>query len=151
MTTYILAVDPGETTGLAFYDLVSGSFVSYEASFNDTCRALLTGGSQYGAELNIVAEAFIINRKTAEKTFQPWSLELIGVCRLASRLYTGKELTLQGADPAKRMATNARLAHLGWRRPSEGGHADDAARHLLLYCVSHKLLPENILSQLVDI
>lgn len=151
MTSYILAVDPGETTGLALYNVETGDFASCELDFDKTCSYVMHMGHKFKDDLTIVAERFVITVETAKKSFQPWSLELIGVCRMTAHGFTHKELVLQGAGAAKKLASNARLSHLGWRKPSTGGHQDDAARHLLLFCANRNLLPAETFEQLVSI
>jgi len=39
---------------------------------------------------------------------------------------------LQSRSEAKRIATNQLLKQLNWRKQTKDGHADDAARHLIL-------------------
>jgi hypothetical protein len=123
-----LAVDPGGTTGLAW--IVEGIFDSGQ----------LTGGRkafvqyfEWAMHMNptlVICEDFIISNQTAKKTPQPDPWRILGFLELWCELmhvdfrsYTPSE--------AKGFSTDAKLKHLGWYKPGKG-HANDAARHLLL-------------------
>ena len=147
----ILAVDPGEMSGIAQLDTDTMQFSSFELDFDGTCRHLALMGHQYGNRLRVVAEAFFITPDTYKKTFQPWSLELIGVCRFVSRAYTGCELVTQAkSNVRKKLAPDSRLKQLGWYQWTPDGHANDAAGHLLAFAADKNFLPQEILEQLVD-
>jgi hypothetical protein len=78
------------------------------------------------------------------RTWEPDALKTIGalefVCHAANRPFE-----LQMPADAKRFVTNEKLAKLGWRAPSKGGHADDALRHLVLALVKHDYLNTEVL------
>lgn len=138
-------------SGVAQLELETMQFASFELNFDDTCRHLALMGHQYGADLRVVAEAFFITPETHKKSFQPWSLELIGFCRYISRAYTGCELVLQAkANVRKKLGTDQRLRQLGWYRWTPDGHANDASGHLLAFAASQNFLPQDLLEQLVD-
>ena len=147
MTNYVLAIDPGKTTGYALYDRASDTFGSGELTYDDTCELLLKTASQYGDDLLVVSEAFIITQQTAKNTQAPWSLELIGVARHYSRLHTGRDLILQAPATAKRFSSDERLKTMSWYKPGKG-HANDAARHLLLALATRGWLSHDILVEL---
>lgn len=130
----VTTIDPGKMTGLSVIDR-DGTFFSFEMGFDETCRTLMEMANTSRERMIIGAESFIIGPQTIKNTQAPWSLELIGVARMVSRLYTGRELFLQSPAQAKRFSSDARLKHLGWHRPGKG-HANDAARHLLLVMVT---------------
>lgn len=142
----IIAIDPGKTTGCAVLS-DDGTFKAYEYNFDDTCRTLISAATTYGADLELVSESFIITVNTAKNSAAPWSLELIGVARMVSHLYTGKELVLQPPVNAKRFSSNDRLKRMGWWTPGKG-HANDAARHLLYRRASTGGLPVETLQEL---
>ncbi len=50
-------------------------------------------------------------------------------------------LTLQTPATGKGFGTDAKLKHLGWYNPTQGGHSNDAARHLLTYLAVRKQDP----------
>lgn len=142
MRRYVLALDPGKMTGWASYDRETGEFLSGQTNFEETCRLLLhrVGGPSHD-QLDLVCESFIITVQTAKNTQATWSLELIGVARMVSELYCQQPLTLQQPASAKRFSSDERLKKLGWYTPGKG-HANDAARHLMLYMVARKWWPE---------
>lgn len=134
----IVAVDPGTTCGVArFAATLHGPdfFQSWEAPRWDVLRdieAIIRGGVGL-----IVCESFV--PRPGVRSWQPDALETIGALRYICRR-AGVTLETQAPADAKRFATNEKLAALGWRNPTPGGHTDDAARHLLLAAVRHGLI-----------
>lgn len=145
----LVAADPGKMTGIAGV-YADGTFFSLECGFDDTCRHMIEMATKYGDKLVIVAESFVIGPQTVKNTQAPWSLELIGVMRMISRLYTGRELHLTSPASAKRFSSDARLKKMGWHRPARG-HANDAARHLLLTMVTRGWLPTDTVQMLASV
>lgn len=79
----------------------------------------------------IVCEAYKITAATAQKSQQPWSLELIGALRwLAHR--AGVEFVLQTPAEAKGFCPDQRLRDLGFWFAGKEDHCRDAARHAVL-------------------
>lgn len=138
----VLAVDPGKMTGWASLRL--GEFYSDQLEWYDFLEwvdELLDRGFRF----SIVCEDFIYTAATAKKTRQTWSTEAIGVLRFLSQKHD-VSFTLQKPADAKAFSTNEKLKRLGWYRGTSGGHANDAARHLLLYCVGRGLVkPETLI------
>lgn len=121
----ILALDPGGTSGIATW--TDGVFDSWESAPLDALRHIEAGDLD-----GVACESWI--PRPGIRTFQPEALESIGAARyLCWR--QGIPFKLQSPAEAKRFATNEKLAKLGWRKPSPGGHRDDAARHLLVITV----------------
>jgi hypothetical protein len=143
--TNVVAVDPGGTTGLAqaaFYPdgrIVEDSFRSWE---RDPFRAMReVEGMLEGRVLDaVVCERYTITPQTLKKSAQYDALYQVGILGYLARRY-GVKVTLQQPSQAKRLATNDKLERIGWRRPSPGGHQDDASRHLLTYALSQRLMP----------
>lgn len=151
MTIYAMAVDPGEMSGIAWVHLKTMEFHSVEEDFDATCRRVVVAGHEWGRDLYLACEAFFITPETHKKSFQPWSLELLGVCRFVSRAYTGRELSVQAkSNVRKKLGTDDRLKTLGWYWWTRDGHANDAAGHLLALCAVNGLFPPAVLEQLVD-
>jgi hypothetical protein len=150
VSRYILTMDPGLTTGVALYDREQDRFHSDQLDFNGTCAFLMQQGSHKGEDLVIVSESFIITQQTPKNTQAPWSLELIGVARMVSRTWCGRDLHKQDPASAKRFASDARLKHLGWHKPGKG-HANDAARHLLLLLATRAWIPQSTLAELTEV
>lgn len=145
----VTTVDPGKMTGIAGA-YADGSFFWLETTFDQTCRHLIEMANKWREEMVLVAESFIIGPQTVKNTQAPWSLELIGVCRMVSRLYCGRELKLQSPAEAKRFSSDLRLKHLGWYTPGKG-HANDAARHLLLTLVTRGWIDPDTVRQLAAV
>lgn len=145
----ILALDPGKATGWACW--IDGKYTAGETDFDDTCTLVREFVTIHGAAGMLIAESFTINANTPKNTQAPWSLELIGVFRMYTRTYMGRELVLQSPAMAKRFSSNNRLQHLGWWTKGSAGHANDAARHLLVYMATNGLLSQDSMRELVDI
>lgn len=148
MRRYILAIDPGKKTGWAAYDREMDTFVSGELDYDDTCKLLLHPESIFNGplsamEFDYACESFIITVNTAKNTQATWSLELIGVARMISRLYGGQELVLQTPAAAKRLMSDDLLKALSWYVPGKG-HSNDAARHLGLFMLSRGWMDDRI-------
>lgn len=144
MARHVLAVDPGKMTGVAYLDRETNDFKSYELDFDATCAFAEKMSVALGTDLLIVSESFIITVQTAKNTQAPWSLELIGVLRFLSRRFTEQDIVLQSPSTAKRFSSDERLKQMGWHVPGKG-HANDAARHLLLVCATRGWLPDETL------
>lgn len=133
----ILAVDPGNMTGMAFL----GGFEALTPNEPKTwelpaleatqlCDAIL---DDY-IEILVVCESFI--PRPGAGTFQPDAMYTIGALRyLALKHRAGFEL--QSPADAKKFSTDKKLKSLGWHTPTPDGHANDALRHLLLGMVRH--------------
>lgn len=150
---HIWVADPGKTTGLVTYDRVRDKFCAYELGFNEVCTMLISDLPllhMHDSGAILAAERFIITQQTPKNTQAPWSLELIGVCRMISRLYLEQELVMQDAASAKRFSSDTRLRRLGWYTPAKG-HANDAARHLLLLMATRGMLPEELMHEFAEL
>lgn len=147
----IIVLDPGKTTGLVTFDTVTAEFTAHELNFDDTCNVLKTllDTAIEGADVHVISESFIITQQTAKNTQAPWSLELIGVARYLSRQYTGRDLVLQQPAAAKRFSSDARVKAMGWWTPAKG-HANDAARHLLLFTATRGFISEERLVEFAN-
>jgi hypothetical protein len=102
----------------------------------------------YGGESTIVCESYTINALTARITQSPWSLEIIGGLKYLSYENCGRDLILQHPGDAKSFSTNAKLRELELYQVGTAGHGNDAMRHLLLFLVRSRTLPEEYLLRL---
>ena len=141
----VIAIDPGLATGLAW--VIDGEFGSVQVPYEKTGPALDRFLKRY-PNAKVVCEAFFITRETAKKSQAPWSLKLIGVADYLCDLYGVDPVILQTPADAKKFASDARLKALGWYSGG-AGHADDAARHLMLYLAKTKS-PHLDLRKIVD-
>ena len=134
----ILAVDPGGTTGVAlhgglpvstyFFEVPGGhlGFVDWFHTRTDT------SGAYADHHLDIVCESFI--PRPGALTHQPDASYIIGYLKMWAHR-KGMSFKLQSPAQAKSFSTNAKLKAAGLY-PVGKGHAQDAARHLLVHLVS---------------
>lgn len=144
MRNFVLAVDPGKATGLAFFEFTKGEEptlhwaqeVQFE-TYAEPIRSVLN--ASYGPEdaLFVVCERFTINAQTVKNSQAPFSLEEIGVLKqiMLDCGQSPDDIIFQSPADAKAMFDNSKLKKLEyWNRGGEG-HALDAIRHGLLYLV----------------
>lgn len=132
---YLLAIDPGLATGVAFIDIedpmdpiIIGSWELTPEEFYQRVEEII---SDHGSNVLVVIERYIITEATGKKSAQPWSLELIGVTRKECWKY-GARLVLQKPSE-KEFATPEKLRYVGLWHVGGDGHANDAFRHALIY------------------
>jgi hypothetical protein len=130
---FVLGIDPGKTTGVALYDLLTDHMNGVELAEDDVGRWLEE--IIFSLRPAVVIEAFTITAHTARNSQAPWSLEIIGVARHLAAKYDCP-FVLQRPGDAKAFATDARLKALGWWRPGKG-HMADAQRHTLLFLIKN--------------
>ena len=141
-----LAVDPGGVTGVALYGGEDGGFASYELGtkgdpdYETTVWHLNPLIAQEWDAL--VCEGFVIRGNTHKLDSGAFShtTDLIGACRLLA-WENGVTFVRQTPAQAKSFATDDKLRRLGWYNRTEGGHANDAARHLLTYLAGVRYAP----------
>ena len=129
----ILAVDPGYMTGVAWFD--GDEMHGAELQITESDTWLFKTITERKPTV-VICEAFRITVNTAKNTQAPWSLELIGVTRLACRM-AGITLAMQSPSTAKGFAKDDKLKALGWYTSTKGGHQNDAVRHLMVWLVEH--------------
>lgn len=149
MMKKVIVIDPGLTTGVVKYDRETHEFSPSQLNFDSTCEYLLGESVFHRKEVVLVAESFIITAATPRMTQAPWSLEMIGVARMCSRLYCERDLFVQAQSSAMRFSSDQRLKLMGWYRPGMG-HANDAARHLLLFLVTRGWLEPELLKSIAE-
>ncbi len=149
MAKYILAVDPGVSTGLAWYRLPGkgeetgeflGASVLSRAQFEDRAYETLNKDSE--DEYVVVCERFVISGRSNKVVRYNDSLEIIGLLRFLCRR-NGWRFKEQSASDAMNFCTNDKLKKL--KMYTRNDHARDATRHLVLYLVEHKLIDIRIL------
>jgi hypothetical protein len=143
MSKYILAVDPGKTTGVALFSWIKGSGEepkvewTDELSFTEFVDKVRIALNLYQSSLEIVCEKFTINVQTAKNSQAPYSLEVIGALKTlmhdAGR--NPEDLQYQLPANAMNMFSNPKLKKLEYWHRGGGGHALDAIRHALLFLV----------------
>ena len=138
----IIAVDPGGTTGLAFHGF---EYPPLEREQTDHLE-MLSGLYELLGEhivkdipVTIVCEKFFITGQTSKKSRQTEALRIIGALEWMCD-YSGAHFVLQPPSDAKDFASNDRIRAAGLWHVGGAGHANDAARHLLLYMVKHRMV-----------
>lgn len=130
--TVIVAVDPGGLTGVALYSTEHPrSFNSYEVQGFDGLSRWFFGNITPDV---LVVERFLIRANTHKLDAGAFeeTTDQIGLCRYVATT-AGAEFVRQTPAEAKGFADNDKLHRLGWYNGTRGGHANDAARHLLTY------------------
>lgn len=147
MMPYVLAVDPGKTTGSAFWSTESGLEDVRELGFEEFLayadRLLLL----HGPNLIVVSEAYIVGPETLKMgaegdpgdPYRRFSLEIIGALRFLCTKHGSEFAPLQTAAAAKSVITNARLKKLDWYARGKE-HGRDATRHLALFLMARRVL-----------
>lgn len=135
--TIVLAYDPGLVTGWAMFNPLTEDFTSGQIEGRHNFYAAVEGVMAAGYLLEVVGEKFVIGPQTQKKTKQYDALYINGVMDYWSMKH-GFKLTLQTPAQAKGFASDDKLKALDWYKPTTGGHANDATRHLLTYVVSTK-------------
>jgi hypothetical protein len=90
------------------------------------------GEHGHGAE--IVIEDWQVRADTAKLSSQVDPHRIIGWVE-GWAYWNGYPFSLQTPGQAKSFGTDSKLRAVGWEATTKGGHARDAARHLLTYLV----------------
>lgn len=142
--TFILSVDPGKTSGMAFLELRAGEepvlVWSGEYQIEDYALAVrdaISSVKDKEGSIEIVCERFVINAQTVKNSQAPYSLEMIGILKQVMLDYaiSHEAIIFQSPSDAKAMFDNEKLKKLGYWYKGGGGHALDAIRHGLLRCM----------------
>lgn len=142
--TGVIAFDPGKETGWA--RIQDGKFESGQGRLWPVLF-WFDGILEFGRRPTVFCEDFIITPQTAKKSRQTDPLDGIGALKFLARKYD-LALIMQTPAKAKAFATDDKLKALGWYRPTKGGHANDAARHLMVGLVGQKLInPRQLLPE----
>lgn len=133
---YILAYDPGKTTGWAQFTDEPFTFKSGEVSFQEIGEQLdrLGGADLPIGKTAVVVENFTVTRATSMNHQAPWSLEVIGLLRYFA-LRNDLPFILQRPSNVKGLITDEVLRKAGvWDKGHP--HARDALRHGLYYLMT---------------
>ena len=153
MRKYILAIDPGKTTGMTLFSHESGSEPVLEWSGEllqeevaEAVRAILWD-PEIRPNIDVVCERFIINAQTVRNSQAPYSLEVIGIVKqcLQDNGRPMDDIFFQAPADAMSMFTNEKLKKLGYWHRGGAGHALDAIRHALLKLVKSGWKPVGLL------
>lgn len=152
---YVLAVDPGKATGMAFFTMEKGQepVMVWSGEFQQDeyaapIRKELAEAEKNGYSVDIVCERFTINAQTVRNSQAPYSLEQIGIlkqCMMDAGM-PADDINFQSPANAKAMFTNEKLKKIGYWHKGGEGHALDAIRHGLLHLVSNGWKPISLLN-----
>jgi hypothetical protein len=153
MPKYVLAIDPGKTTGMALFSredasepvLVWSKELEQE-EVADAVRGVLWA-PEIRQHVDIVCERFIINAQTVRNSQAPYSLEVIGIVKqcLKDNGRPMDDIYFQAPADAMSMFDNKKLKKLDYWHVGGGGHALDAIRHALLRLVKTGWKPVGLL------
>ncbi len=137
----IVWLDPGFTTGLAWWDPETGKFFS--GQFDDDvelAETLAALAENVPGRLAVGYEQYIVTPRG--KGTPSHSLKVIGqVSKMAQEgLF---ELLKPVPSSSRKVATPVFLKRLGWYKPGKV-HANDAAQHLLAYLMRQRPMPAHI-------
>jgi len=152
-----LALDPGLTTGVAYYETADragqpSKFSSFECEgryelYEYLCVRWGFGGSlPYPSCDAVIIERWDVRKNTHQLSNQDDVRYIIGYVDGIVHRTRGVEYVEQRPAEAKSFGTDAKLKKLGWFSGG-AGHADDAARHLLVYLAKAKV--SDIIERLV--
>ena len=146
MSRFLLAIDPGKLTGMVSVDLSTNQLNSSAEidSWYSVCNTVENVLSEYPDTI-VVIERFTISKRTIEKTRQSEPIDIIGAVKYLCLKYQGKEPVQQTATDAKNFSTNDKLHNAGFWHKGGEGHANDAARHALLYVARNNLIDAHLL------
>lgn len=135
--TELLGIDPGLATGLAAINIQDRSkpevLWSNEVSVEQFHNFIEDYVREHEKSLVIVIEDYIITKRTADLSAQPYSLHLIGVVLFLSHKY-GVPVVFHNPSDKKFAEDNNRLRGAGWWHKGGEGHANDAFRHAMKFC-----------------
>lgn len=145
-TTFVVGVDPGESTGLAvvrgdgFRVHVQQGSPSVVLDDFTTRFPFLT---QRGYDVLVGCERYVVTAETARRSAQPVPLQVVGVVAQLARL-NGWPFYLQSPSDVKTLVDNAFLRRAGlWATPRDverrdADDANDALRHALAALAHHR-------------
>jgi hypothetical protein len=131
----LLAIDPGKTVGAAVWS--EGRLVEHgqcdSFAFLTWMEAIVP--LYAGWDLQVVCERYKLGPRSLKtgSDFE-WATDVIGTVRYWCRKYD-VSLIMQDPAKAKSFSTDDKLRRHLWYLPTPGGHANDAARHLLVRLV----------------
>lgn len=133
---YLLAIDPGLATGVAWIDItdLNDPVALWAAEWSIPEFQQAIGPLMQTPNLVVAIEKFTITTETGKLGDNPtWSSELIGVVNYLGFLHN-VPITIQ-LPSEKPFASNERLQKVGFWHVGENGHANDAYRHAMIWIV----------------
>jgi hypothetical protein len=133
----MIGVDPGEVTGVAFYNV--NGFTSVELPGGDAMSFISERALKRVplGRLHIGCERWVNRSHVGRMSAQPRAQLLIGALTEFARTQAGVELELQSPGDAQRAVSHSVLKRLQWDRSTRDGHANDAAAQIGLLMLRH--------------
>ncbi len=139
----IVWLDPGQTTGLAYYDLENDTFFSWQYDLDDLQKRFTeTLVPMAGSRMAVGYERFIVTSGGTRFSTPEHALKTISVIK---HLAEHADVPLLKAQPSsgRKLASPVLLRRLGWYKPGRP-HANDAAQHLLVHMIRMRPMPPSI-------
>lgn len=143
MSDCVLGVDPGLTTGIAWYSAVGTWHVAQCSPF--LARRLLVAVLSETTGWHIGVERFVVRSRAGKSNSPEARDETLSLISFVEHLATKNDhhCTLRNAGDVKPWATDDRLDEAGVLKLCKGmGHARDAARHALFTGVKAGLMTD---------
>jgi len=144
----IVGIDPGETTGLVYYNDVE------VPNWDFVQLGPLEHHEELWYTLYVIQPHIIVCEKfdhRANMAAKLMPLEYIGIVKLWSVLNwqnSSTELVMQSPSQAKGFWTNEKLKAVSLWKGNGLKHSMDATRHVLYYMMTNQLLPQEFLEAL---
>ena len=134
MSTFIVGVDPGGTTGVSMWNDAQPTKVVVRQLHATAVRDFLTGLVDAGTEESVfifAVERFVIARNTVRK--KGATKDAPGIIQSIRNIAAdhGCEVRMRGAAESKTFTPNERLRKLNWYSAGQQ-HANDATRQVVL-------------------
>lgn len=143
--TFIVWLDPGKTTGLAWYDIDADRFGSGQYDEHELAQVMDSLTTAHRERIAIGWELYIQTPRS--KGVSKYSVGEIAKLKALCRKQQIPELKGQPSSARNLQSTVIFLRRLGWYRPGLG-HANDAAAHLFRWLIKQHPIPENIRSRM---
>lgn len=135
----IIAIDPGKVTGLVLWEPRTPLKCYAHEIDSPVDVAEWVEGALYHSDddVTVVTEKFTISQRTIKTALSLDALDINGWLTIESQRKPF-DLVFQMPSQAKSFATDEKLKALDWYGRTKDGHANDAARHLLVYLLQHE-------------
>jgi hypothetical protein len=145
--TFIVWLDPGQTTGLASYDLETSTFMSWQYDHDDLERRFVQDLFPLYADRMVIGyEKYIVTSGGPRTSTPKHAIEATTIVWL---LAAGADVPVLKPQPssARKLGSTVMLRRLGWYKPGKV-HANDASQHLLSHLLKMRPMPRAIREKL---
>lgn len=128
----VVSLDVGKVTGAAIWiHTMPMDLITLEIPSRYEVRDFVKTVYESDYKMSIACENFVISQRTIKTAQDNNALRLIGWLDLWCEEHR-VQFTLRNAAAAKSFATDDKLKALDWYNRTPDGHANDAARHMLV-------------------